>query len=66
MFGKKKRKLDRRMRRRIRKTSAVMLLISAITVAAIPVPEAAAANGDGGIVAYADDYDAERTGSPRR
>ena len=43
MFGKKKRKLDRRMRRRIRKTSAVMLLISAITVAAIPVPEAAAA-----------------------
>ena len=61
MFGKKKRKLDRRMRRRIRKTSAVMLLISAITVAAIPVPEAAAANGDGGIVAYADDYDAENS-----
>lgn len=57
MFGRKK-KLDRKMRRRIRKTSAVMLLISAITVAAIPVPEAAAANGDGGIVAYADDYDA--------
>ena len=43
MFGKVRKKLDRRMRRRIRKTSAVMLLISAITVAAIPVPEAAAA-----------------------
>ncbi len=42
MFGKVRKKLDRRMRRRIRKTSAVMLLISAITVAAIPVPEAAA------------------------
>ena len=54
MFGKGKKKLDRKMRRRIRKTSAVMLLISAITVAAIPVPEAAAANGDDGIVAYAD------------
>lgn len=51
MFGKRKKKLDRRMRRRIRKTSAVMLLISAITVAAIPVPEAAAAND--GIVTYA-------------
>ncbi len=45
MFGKVRKKLDRRMRRRIRKTSAVMLLISAITVAAIPVPEAAAADG---------------------
>ena len=50
MFGKGKKKLDRKMRRRIRKTSAVMLLISAITVAAIPVPEAAAADG---ISAYA-------------
>lgn len=54
MFGKKKKKLDRRMRRRIRKTSAVMLLISAITVAAIPVPEAEAAPGDAGVVAYAE------------
>lgn len=43
MFGKRKKKLDRKMRRRIRKTSAVMLLISAIVVAAIPVPEAEAA-----------------------
>lgn len=46
MFGKKTKKLDRKMRRRIRKTSAVMLLISAIVVAAIPVPEAAAAPGE--------------------
>ena len=50
MFGRGRKKLDRRMRRRIRKTSAVMLLISAITVAAIPVPEAAAADG---VAAYA-------------
>ena len=54
MFGKGRKKLDRRMRRRIRKTSAVMLLISAIVVAAIPVPDAVAADGDE-IVAYDDD-----------
>ena len=51
MFGKKKKRLDRKMRRRIRRTSAVMLLISAIVVAAIPVPDAAAADGD--IMAFA-------------
>ena len=48
MFGKLKKKLDRKMRRRIRKTTAAMLLVSAITVAAIPVPDAAAAGGEAG------------------
>ena len=43
MFGKKTKKLNGKVRRRIRKTTAVVLLISAIVVAAIPVPEAAAA-----------------------
>lgn len=42
MFGKGKKKLDRKVRRRIRKTTAVLLLISAITIAALPVSDAAA------------------------
>ena len=66
MFGKLKKKLDRKMRRRIRKTTAAMLLVSAITVAAIPVPEAAAAGGEAGhskpVITNAGDADAA-TGS---
>lgn len=65
MFGKGKKKLDRRVRRRIRKTTAVLLLISAITIAAIPVPDAVADEAtDGGATvldvsaepAYTPDY----------
>lgn len=39
----KKSKLNGKMKRRMRKTTAVVLLISSLVVAAIPVPEAAAA-----------------------
>ncbi len=37
---------NRKLRRRVRRTSAIILLITSIIVAAIPVPENAAAPGD--------------------
>ncbi|MCI6629575.1 MAG: hypothetical protein MSH20_02040, partial [Lachnospiraceae bacterium] len=46
-MGEKK-KANRKVKRQVRRTSAIVLLITAIIVAAIPVPENAAAPGAGG------------------
>ena len=45
-MGEKK-KANRKVKRQIRRTSAIVLLITAIIVAAIPVPENVAAPGAG-------------------
>ena len=52
-------KLNGKMKRRMRKTTAVVLLITSIVIAAIPVPEAAAAQSSaeyGTDVSGSEDY----------
>lgn len=55
-MAKTTKKKNRKLKRQIRKTVGALLMVSAITVAAIPVPDVRADNDD--IVALADDPNA--------
>ena len=59
-MAKTEKKKNRRLRKRVRKTSAIVLLVTSIVVAAIPVPENTAAPTTaraGGSTIDADRYD---------